>query len=129
MMRFDLYGDKHKHTDACHIEKTATGWRFSYASASGDCDKECHPQLSNHLQNNYIEPGIRLGMYMAILWNKAEAEGWGEDTIQKYLDELSVWQNRAYVPTPATARPKKTVGRYIPFDFSFEKTSNEGEAK
>lgn len=126
MMRFDLYGDKHKHTDACDIEKTAKGWYFAYGSIAGYGDKECRPYLEAHLQNNYIQADMRLEGYLAELWNKAEAEGWGEDTIQKYLDELSVWQNHACVPTPATARPKKTVRPYVPFEFSFKKTSSGG---
>lgn len=82
------------------IERTSQGWYVSTGSRRGECYKngklipgQGHESLFDILDRHgdSISYPSDLGIYMEMLWERAEELKMNDDEIQKNLDVLSEW--------------------------------------
>lgn len=103
-MYLEVYSKNYRHLNRIEVTKTVEGWDFQSIRRGGKCYKNGE-LLENHepgesslfdILDNLGGPEVisypsLLGLYMEMLWDRAETLVMKDDEIQKNLDVLSEW--------------------------------------
>ncbi len=90
-MELVVFSRRQGHDDTYQVEKTGTGWRISFLSIGGECDKSGAPFLYSNLDQDSIKYPKSLPDYMELLWQDAYDQKLTDDQIQDKLDQLGAW--------------------------------------